>query len=140
MNMTLNSPYCYQVLQISHSGLVQIQKKKKDTKDLSMVLKPFWHTNFKMLKQKIKAKHLFAKMYFFGLKKPLKFDVKGMWYQKNTFLQKLQKLGCGHYVVRSCTLGCFHSYPRLKFNLKIIAMQNFVLCGTIGISYFWVKE
>ena len=26
-------------------------------------------------------------------------------------------MGCGHYVVRSCTLGCFHSYPRLKLTL-----------------------
>ena len=30
-------------------------------------------------------------------------------------------LGCGHYVVMSCTLGCFHSYPRLKLTFTIIA-------------------
>ena len=36
-----------------HSGLEQIQKKKKVTKGLSMVLKPFGPTDFKMLKQKI---------------------------------------------------------------------------------------
>ena len=33
-------------------------------------------------------------------------------------------LGCGHYVVRSCTLSCFHSYPRLKLTFTIIAMQK----------------
>ena len=26
-------------------------------------------------------------------------------------------LGCGHYVVKSCTLSCFHSCLRLKINL-----------------------
>ena len=33
-------------------------------------------------------------------------------------------LSCGHYVVRSCTLSCFHSYPRLKLTFTIIAMQK----------------
>ena len=46
--------------------LEKIQKKKKVTKDLSMVLKPFGPTNFKMLKQKIRTWDLFAKMYFFA--------------------------------------------------------------------------
>ena len=41
-----------------HSGLERIQKKKNVTKDLSMVLKPFGPTDFKMLKQKIGTKRL----------------------------------------------------------------------------------
>ena len=41
-----------------HSGLEQIQKKKNVTKTLSMVLKPFEPTDFKMLKQKIGTKRL----------------------------------------------------------------------------------
>ena len=41
-----------------HSGHEGIQKKKKVTKDLSMVLKPFGPTDFKMLKQKIGTRHL----------------------------------------------------------------------------------
>ena len=45
-------------LQRSHSGLEQIQKKKNVTKTLSMVLKPFEPTDFKMLKQKIGTKRL----------------------------------------------------------------------------------
>ena len=57
-----------------HSGLERIQEKKKVTKDLSMVLKPFGPTNFKMLKQKIRTWDLFAKMYFFLQKNTLKFD------------------------------------------------------------------
>ena len=36
-------------------------------------------------------------------------------------------LGCGHYVVRSCTLSCFHSYPRLKLTFTIIAKLNLPL-------------
>ena len=28
------------------------------------------------------------------------------------------------YVVRSCSLSCFHSYPRLKLTFTIIAMQK----------------
>ena len=42
----------------THSGLEQIQKKKNVTKTLSMVLKPFEPTDFKMLKQKIGTKRL----------------------------------------------------------------------------------
>ena len=33
-------------------------------------------------------------------------------------------LGCWHCVVRSCTLSCFNSYPRLKLTLTIIAMNK----------------
>ena len=54
------------VRSLLHSGLEQIQEKIKVTKDPSMVLKVFGHTDFKMLKQKILAKHLFSKMYFYG--------------------------------------------------------------------------
>ena len=34
-------------------------------------------------------------------------------------------LGCGHYVVMSCTLGCFHSYPRLRLTFTIIVLSKY---------------
>ena len=40
------------------------------------------------------------------------------------FDSRMGHLGCGHYVGRSCTLSCFHSYPRLKLTFTIIAMQK----------------
>ena len=51
-------PFSHYLYQHIHSGLEQIQKKKNVTKDLSMVLKPFGPTDFKMLKQKIGTKRL----------------------------------------------------------------------------------
>ena len=47
-------------------ALNKFKRKKKVTKDPSMVLKVFGHTDFKMLKQKILAKRLFSKIYFYG--------------------------------------------------------------------------
>ena len=41
-------------------------KRKKINKVPPMVLEVFGHTDFKMLKQKILAEHLFSKMYFYG--------------------------------------------------------------------------
>ena len=59
---------------VSTVALNEFKREKKVTKDLSMVLKPFGPTNFKMLKQKIRTWDLFAKMYFFLQKNTLKFD------------------------------------------------------------------
>ena len=42
--------------------------KRKKRYQGSMVYELFGHTDLKMLKQKIQTKHLYAKMYFFGLK------------------------------------------------------------------------
>ena len=43
----------------------------------------------------------------------------------NKFDYRTGHLGCGHYEVMSCTLGCFHSYPRLKLTFTIFAINKF---------------
>ena len=37
-------------------------------------------------------------------------------------------LGCGHYVVMSCTLSCFHSYLRLKLTYTIFVNYLSFIC------------
>ena len=44
-------------------------------------------------------------------------------------------LVCGHFIVMSCTLGCFHSCPRLKLTFTIITMQCRNLALTLPLFY-----
>ena len=49
----------------------------------------------------------------------------GLKHRADSWILRTGHFVCGHYVVMSCTLGCFHSYPRLKLTFTIIVLSKY---------------